>query len=230
MLAHRVMMGGRHAYADEVIADAPLAYWRLDETSGTTANDAIGSNHGTYTGGVTLNQPGIPSTGRPSVSLNGSSGYVNIPHHASLSITGDLTVEAWVYRSSAAGFRGGIAKRVGGNPCEFGLNFNQATPVTQWYFHDGTNFRMCSFAGLPAQDAWTHVVGTRQGGVCALYFNGVQVATANLSAFTPAATTRPVTIGTDDGLGFMAGRPDEVAIYAHALSATRVLAHYDAGI
>jgi len=147
MLAHRVMMGGRHAYADEVIADAPLAYWRLDETSGTTANDAIGSNHGTYTGGVTLNQPGIPSTGRPSVSLNGSSGYVNIPHHASLSITGDLTVEAWVYRSSAAGFRGVIAKRVGGNPCEFGLNFNQATPVTQWYFHDGTNFRMCSFAG-----------------------------------------------------------------------------------
>jgi len=86
------------------------------------------------------------------------------------------------------------------------------------------------FRWLPAQDAWTHVVGTRQGGVCALYFNGVQVATANLSAFTPAATTRPVTIGTDDGLGFMAGRPDEVAIYAHALSATRVLAHYDAGI
>ena len=29
----------------------PIAWWRLDETSGTTAYDSVGSNHGTVHGG-----------------------------------------------------------------------------------------------------------------------------------------------------------------------------------
>src|SRR5690606_16481946 len=36
----------------------PAHAWRLDETSGTTAADAIGSLHGTHGAGVTVNQTG----------------------------------------------------------------------------------------------------------------------------------------------------------------------------
>ena len=42
-------------------ADAPAAYWRLDETSGTSATDSTGGRTGTYTGGYTLNQTGALS-------------------------------------------------------------------------------------------------------------------------------------------------------------------------
>ena len=45
------------AYATQVLADSPVSYWRLGETSGTTASDAAGSNAGSYAGGVTLGQP-----------------------------------------------------------------------------------------------------------------------------------------------------------------------------
>ena len=46
-------------YRAAVLADSPLAYWRLGETSGTVAHDETGNGHdGTYVGGVTLGQPG----------------------------------------------------------------------------------------------------------------------------------------------------------------------------
>src|SRR5690606_24456406 len=41
-------------YAASVLADAPVGYWRFGETSGTTATDMIGNNHGAYHGGATL--------------------------------------------------------------------------------------------------------------------------------------------------------------------------------
>src|SRR5688500_11107092 len=47
-------------YANIVLADNPTAYWRLGETSGTTAVDSSvpGGNQGTYLNGVTLGIPG----------------------------------------------------------------------------------------------------------------------------------------------------------------------------
>ncbi len=39
-------------YPEGVLADAPLAYWRLGETSGTSAADSAGTNPGTVFGGV----------------------------------------------------------------------------------------------------------------------------------------------------------------------------------
>ena len=35
---------GGTSYSQEVLADSPLAYWRLGEASGTTAADASGNN------------------------------------------------------------------------------------------------------------------------------------------------------------------------------------------
>jgi signal peptidase len=46
------------AYAEQVLADNPASYWRLGEAGGTSMADVTGANPGTYTGGVTLGQPG----------------------------------------------------------------------------------------------------------------------------------------------------------------------------
>ena len=46
------------AYRDTVLADHPISYWRLDETSGTTATDVQLANTGAYVGSPTLGQPG----------------------------------------------------------------------------------------------------------------------------------------------------------------------------
>src|SRR4030095_2674763 len=51
------------SYPERVALDGAVAYWRLGETSGTTANDSIGTAHGTISGGVTLNQAGALADG-----------------------------------------------------------------------------------------------------------------------------------------------------------------------
>lgn len=50
-------------YATEVAADSPLLVWHLDETSGTVADDAVGSLDGTYSGAYTLGQPSLIADG-----------------------------------------------------------------------------------------------------------------------------------------------------------------------
>ena len=50
---------GLDPYDIQVLTDAPLGYWPLDDPQGTTASDLSGSSWpGTYTGGVTLAQAG----------------------------------------------------------------------------------------------------------------------------------------------------------------------------
>ncbi len=69
-------------YQTTVLNDSPIAYWRLGESSGTTAASVVNPNtfNSTYSAtGVTLGQPGAlvgdPGT---SIALNGSSGKVDI--------------------------------------------------------------------------------------------------------------------------------------------------------
>src|SRR5437763_1786933 len=71
------------AYAAEVKADNPIGYWRLNETSGTTANDLSGNgNNGTYGPGVTLGQPGLPPgvPGDKAALFDGLNGRIVVPN------------------------------------------------------------------------------------------------------------------------------------------------------
>src|SRR5205823_13784272 len=83
-------------YAGAVLADSPAGYWRLGESSGTTATDQTGTNAGTYGGGQACSPAGalsrVPDT---SVVLDGSSGTVQIPNAAALDPTTQITLEAW---------------------------------------------------------------------------------------------------------------------------------------
>jgi hypothetical protein len=85
------------AYADAVLADSPIGYWRLGESSGTTAADASGGGHpGTYNGGnVTLGVTGAVG-GNTAITSNGSvtGPPVTIATYASTPTT--LTIEGWV--------------------------------------------------------------------------------------------------------------------------------------
>lgn len=67
-------------YSAKVLSTAPanlLAYWKLDETSGSTANDSSGnSRNGTYSG-VTLNGTTFLD-GTPAPTMAGTSNYVNL--------------------------------------------------------------------------------------------------------------------------------------------------------
>jgi hypothetical protein len=111
------------AYSNAVLASNPVAYYRLDETVGTTAAnvsihgvalDGSYTNFGTTTPPSTIGEFG-PRPNDPSgtATIHGfesdnfaiqtaanSSVQVTVPDNALLDITGALTLEAWVFRNA----------------------------------------------------------------------------------------------------------------------------------
>src|SRR5262249_59523897 len=88
------------AYAQAVLADHPLGYWRLDEINGLVAHDYVGGNNGVYTNAL-LGQPGYKfSDARTAVvfgALAQSNSYVGgIPIDFSTPSNAEVSVEAWV--------------------------------------------------------------------------------------------------------------------------------------
>jgi len=174
LLLPTVLFGqARVSYFDEVIADAPVGYWRLNEADGSVMSDATSNGlQGTYFGGVSLQQPGgLLQDPNKGVSLDGVSGYMSIPNSSLLQITGDVTVEAWVYLKSAPvttiPLVGKLGMDTGGD--EFNVwigGFNQG------YIHFfRTGGGVNSGGSLPI-NYWFHVVCTVQNGVGHIYING----------------------------------------------------------
>ena len=210
-------------YQSEVLADSPVVYLELNETSGTAAVDQ-GSHavNGTYQNGVTLNQSGMTGI-TPAAQFDGTNDLIDIPDHADLDITGDLTLEAWIYPTSYANWRMLITK------------VNGDTGPYQWLLHTGTGlpeFRHSTFSvinasAVPALNVWNHLAVTRSGTTVTHYLNGAVNGSGTVSG-TVLANAEPVRIGrrleTDY---YFVGKMMQVAIYNTALSQARLQAHID---
>lgn len=106
-----------NAYSRAVLADRPVAYWRLGERPGAaTASDASGhGHHGKYHGKPLLGQMGALALDRnTALGLDGpkSRPYVEVSSHRAFSVATSgkgLSVEAWL-RPDALAFTGEKSK------------------------------------------------------------------------------------------------------------------------
>src|SRR6185295_11261331 len=214
--------GATPTYRDSVVADAPVSYWRLGESSGTVAADLMGRNPGSYTGGFTLGQAGsLPGDPNIAVLLNGTSGYVQAPNSTSLGLgDGPLTLEAWVKRNS-----------VNRND----IIIHKGTGAYQMLFTTGNRLALAKANTATivqsnrtvTDTAWHHVVATKNGAVSKLYIDGVDVTGTITNQTLVNATSSTLRLGTDSGT-WMSGVLDEVAIYNKVLTPQRISAHYAA--
>lgn len=125
-------------YASFIIADHPVAYWRLDESSGaSTAVDAVGTFDGTYTansGAITYGvKGGVPdSLGDTAVTLaNGAT--IQVPWAPELNPDTAWSVESWLNPSSL-GANGGDYRVV------LSSEYNEyPNPYNGWYVYQQPN-------------------------------------------------------------------------------------------
>jgi len=215
------------SYASEVLADAPLLYWRLDDPSGTTATDLSGNGrNGTYGSGVTLNQAGALAFDRDAAVLldNTSNGVVTSTFNPFAS---SFTVEGWANRTSTAAGDTLWTGDVTAGPflrCD-----SAALSVT--FDNDGT-----SGAGAlgwanawPALGVWVHWAFTFNAVsfVGELFINGVSQGTKTFATInaTPGNFRVGVRATATDPFN---GSIDEVAVYSGVLGRERIAAHYAA--
>lgn len=212
-------------YAAAVLSDSPAAYWRLRETSGTTATDSTGVSHGQYVAGVKLGQSGAVF-GDSAVSFDGYDDVVSVRDHAKLRLNGSFSLEFWAkLNAERTSFPGVTSKGTGGNGFvvywrngERRLTFKRA----------GIDGKSTSVAGALRSDRFQHYVLSYDAPSKTLrwYVNGVLDATHGSVTYPTNYDASPFVIGRGDGGQFGNQTIDDFAVYNKALSADRVKAHF----
>lgn len=222
------------SYRAEVMADSPIAYWRLGEASGTVAADEAVSNPGAYVGSPALGVTGAVA-GNTAVTFAGAQ-RVTVADNAALRPTGAIAVEAWVNFTLAQINKGIVGKySSGANARAWALYAANDASGKKLQFAIQTNgaaFDASSVAvttGDLNDGAWHHIVAVYvPSTTLRIYVDGVADANAATIPASVATGTALLEIGAyNQGVNFFTGSIDEVAIYS-TLSAGRIAAHYAA--
>lgn len=206
-------------YRDLVLADAPLAYYRLGETSGTVMVDSSGNVHdGQYFSGVAGNGATGLLTGDSDKCADFSNKICFTPF-ASWMTRANFSIEAIFVADVVSGNRT-IASRYDGGGLLWTLRIDGSI-LTMWV--NGSSLVSTTSVTTMVVGTKYHVAATYDGTNVRLYVNGTlerTVSVPGLSAVTPGFR-----IGTGTTGEYFDGRIDEVAYYGAALAGTRVAAH-----
>lgn len=211
-------------YNDTVLADSPLVYLKLDETSGSTVADS-GSTGGTATvgAGVTLNQTGINGGGKAISTAGGTTSYVSKVVSGTPFADKVFSVEWWQ--------KGGAnSKDVGeyyGSGAGYGVIIDGSGKL-KFTIYGGTTSAALTSTTTVTGSTWHHIVFTANGNSFKLYVDGNLEAssTTNIGTFAPSAT---LYVGSYQSTAAAASY-DEFALYDAELSSTRITAHKNAGV
>jgi hypothetical protein len=219
-----------------------VAYFRLDETSGTTAADSSPSALiGTISGGVTLAQPGALRYDHGAALFNGSTGRITVPNGSYAALgTGPASVELWC-RIGALPVASAFlfdTKVAGSNGAGLAVNIGPTGVLVFRAGNGSAQFNVTTLAATYHDGQWHHVVGVYTRGVndvASIYIDGALV-----NAQTAPAAGWNLTSAFGLGLGMyvtdiapsanaFTGSLDEVALYQVALTAIQVAEHYRLG-
>ena len=201
-----------------------IGYWKLDETSGSSAADSSGGgNPGTVTGATWTPSGKVQGC----LTFNGTSSYARI----SRTISNDFSVAFWVRTTQAGGTgqwwqgQGLVDGEVAGNANDFGT----ALCGDKFAFGTGNPDTTITSATSINDGAWHYCVATREqaSGTLKVYVDGVLEATGTGStqSLTAAASLRFGSLQT--GMGFFQGSLDEVRLFNRALGHLEIAALYN---
>ena len=225
-------------YAKVVMADEPVAYWRLDEAEGsTTVVDAAGSFDGSYDKGSDEAgvfsygvATGIPGETDTALAVS-SKARVVVPYALELNPYGPFTAEAWLKPASLAAddqdYRTAFSS-MGSGPTGW-LVYQQPNNTWSWIlWTDGwvSDFKTVGSVIIEA-NTWYHLVLVYDGNLFTIYINGEPRLSSPYSQFVQNRDGN-TNLGwrSDNDWKPFDGAIDDVAFYNKPLSADRVKAHY----
>ena len=222
-------------YSSTVMNDSPVAYYRLDEASGTSAADQTSNAYtGTYSSsGVTYSVAGaLTGDTDTAVTFNGSTGDMTMPSGVNPATYQALTIEFWMKLStlSQASSPAIIANDQPGTTNNgVQVNINSTGTAIVYKLGNGSTTTTSTLNYPFVIGTWYHIVLVWASGVTYLYINGVLKENDDLFTGPISTGAHNLTVAHNpSGTDFFQGSIDEVAIYSTGLSSTRIMAHYQA--
>jgi hypothetical protein len=208
---------GVSTYVAEVMADNPIEYWRLAESGGRFAHSIAGTQRVPFVCPIASPNPfghsGPVSDGGSAVMFGGVLQNLATRQFAAA----PWSLECWIW--PGYNFTSGVGS---------GRLFTSGTGSYVEIYTGDMGMQVVLNPGANSQNvpinpyAWNHIVITKVGTVCSIYWNGSGYATFGSSG--GANLTGPMSWGA----GAIGDAVAEVAFYAAELSAARILAHYNA--
>ena len=235
-------------YALEVMTSNPLAYYRLDDATGTIAQDEQYGNPGTYVNSPTLNTDGLLYKDiNNAVELSRiNSQYIEVPRNTVFDSLFYLmgSIEFWMnYNDSVIGSGVNSCRLIdydsaGSAVSGWSINFDGLTKNIGFYIRTDNGNSEWVFDTPIEHDITYHIVFKYDSSDVAndpkLYVNGVlsdvTLVQRTADIVIPTETTSQLRFGNNrDVSRFYDGILDEIAIYDKELSDSEIVAHYDAG-
>ena len=229
------------SYATQVAAASPWLWWRLGEQGGgTMVPDASGNGrHGVaMAGGLRRGVPGITDDDS-ATRFDGSSGCVVSSASAANPTT--FSLEAWIRTTTTSGgwiigFSGESTPVTTGNTTHDRNMYLTNTGTLVFGTWNGTTADTVTTASAYNDGAWHHLVATLSAAGQRLYVDGALAASSAVTTAENSARWWKVGCGqignawpSKPSSFSLDGTIDEAAVYATALDATTVAAHYRAG-
>jgi hypothetical protein len=237
-------------YATTVLADSPIAYWRVGDKTGTVhATEFVdGGLTASYNpnGGVTYGVIGaIKNDPDTAITLDGVTGNLSVAETTALSFPDNATfsVEMWMRPKIIDGlYRRPWSRETSDPRTGYSLYFvtygdggaHAKLCYENWIETGGvaTNNRTQCGSAEPQVGVYTHVVFTYDGSIAKMYMNGGEAdngaqtaaAQAGIPPFLWGTSARDSTYD-----GPYSGDLDELAIYNYALTPAQVTKHYNIG-
>jgi hypothetical protein len=198
-----------------------VGWWKLDEASGETASDSSGNgNVGTLQGDPAWRPLGGKVGG--ALKFDGIDDYVDCGSDASLDITNEITIAAWVKTNDSGNsqFNPYVTK----GDRTYGLKHHSRNTM-EFVIYDGywraTHFPVdSSFNGV-----WHHLAGTYNGSELKLYIDGaLEVTTAHKGSIASNAANLDIARNSEEAGRFYDGAIDDVRIFNYALSQKEIKA------
>ena len=227
---------GGDTVAGLVLATSPAGFWKLNESSGTTAFDSSGNGHDMTpqsgfnppTWGQAAGPPGDTTALWPV-------GGTQVGEHVTITpaLTNNFTAGIWAKALSGAGavagelIGQGTSHHVGGASTGWGLYLSTTSGILGEFDNGGS----IASNAHPSLDTWYFVALVRDAGTWKLYVNGIlQTATSTTSPGTGSTDTW---IGNDNWPGHGSYAQSILLSYAFitpaVVSGADLLAIYDAG-
>ena len=202
------------------------SYWNLDETSGTSAQDAsVFANTANAVGGLDFGVSSVAGKFGTAIQLDGVDDHLQAP---ALNLNSNtVTITGWIKRNGDQNSYSGIAM----SGITSGMNFINATNLG-YHWAGSTVWQWNSGLTVP-NDQWTFVALAVEPTKAVYYMNpgtGMQSAT-NTTTHAVDEFSNIFRLGSCDGWSgrYFNGAIDDFRVYDKTLSSTEIQAVYDGG-